>query len=84
MADISVEYLVRIEQGSDRNPSVPVVNALAGSPAQPRLDVRPAVRKLLDQLEPGIALVTNRLGDVLAALTWSPGPRGCSIPISPT
>jgi transcriptional regulator with XRE-family HTH domain len=91
MAGISVEYLVRIEQGSDRNPSVPVVNALAdalrldiaerehlrylakitggvcaGSPAQPRLDVRHAVRKLLDQLEPGIALVTNRLGDVLA------------------
>jgi hypothetical protein len=40
--------------------------ACAGSPAQPRLDVRPAVVELLDQLEPGVALVTNRLGDVLA------------------
>lgn len=91
LAGISVEYLVRIEQGSDRNPSVSVVNALAdalrldvaerdhlrylakitggtcvGSLAQPRLDVRPSVVRLLDQLEPGIALVTNRLGDILA------------------
>lgn len=89
MAGISVEYLVRIEQGRDRNPSVSVVNALAdalrlditerwhlrhlaklgsdtclGTPAQPRLDVRPTVRALLDQLEPGVALVANRLGDV--------------------
>ena len=31
-----------------------------------RRDVRPAVRSLLAQLEPGIAFVTNRLGDVLA------------------
>lgn len=91
LAGISVEYLVRIEQGSDRNPSVSVVNALAealrlgvserahlrylakitdgtcaGSPAQPRLDVRRTVRTLLQHFEPGIALVTNRLGDVLA------------------
>ncbi len=91
LAGISVEYLVRIEQGRDRNPSVSVVNALAdalrlditerwhlrhlaklgsgtclGAPAQPRLDVRPTVQALLDQLEPGTALVTNRLGDVLA------------------
>jgi transcriptional regulator with XRE-family HTH domain len=90
LAGISVEYLVRIEQGRDRNPSVTVVNALAdalrlditerwhlrhlaklgsdtclGTPAQPRLDVRPTVRALLDQFEPGIALVANRLGDVL-------------------
>jgi transcriptional regulator with XRE-family HTH domain len=91
LAGISVEYLVRIEQGRDRNPSIPVVNALAdalqldvaerehfrhlaklasatclAALAQPRLDVRPTVLALLDQLEPGIALVTNRLGDVLA------------------
>jgi transcriptional regulator with XRE-family HTH domain len=91
LAGISVEYLVRIEQGSDRNPSPAVVNALAGALrldvaerehlrylakigsgacmgplAQSRPDVRPAVFKLLDQLEPGIAFVTNRLGDVLA------------------
>jgi transcriptional regulator with XRE-family HTH domain len=90
-AGISVEYLTRIEQGRDRNPSVSVVNALAdalrldvterwhlrhlaklssatclGALPEPRLDVRPTVRALLDQLEPGIALVTNRLGDVLA------------------
>jgi transcriptional regulator with XRE-family HTH domain len=91
LAGISVEYLVRIEQGSDRNPSASVVNALAsalrldvserehlrylskitagtcvGPHAQPRLDVRQRVLELLDQIEPGIALVTNRLGDVLA------------------
>jgi transcriptional regulator with XRE-family HTH domain len=91
LAGISVEYLIRIEQGRDRNPSIAVVNALAdalrldgaarlhlrhlaklnsgtclGTPADLRLDVRPTVRAMLDQLEPGIALVTNRLGDVLA------------------
>ena len=92
LAGISVEYLVRIEQGRDRNPSVAVVNALAetlrldvaerehlrhltkitagecvGDPPQPRSDLRPTVRRLLDQLEPGLAYLTNRLGDVLAA-----------------
>ena len=91
LADISVEYLVRIEQGRDHNPSVSVVNALAdalqldpterehlrylaklssgsclGGLAELRLDVRPTVRMLLEQVEPGIAMVTNRLGDVLA------------------
>ena len=92
LAGISVEYLVRIEQGTDRHPSVSVLNALAdalgcdaaehahlrylakitdgecvGGPAgRPRTDVRPAVLAVLDGLEPGIAIVTNRLGDVLA------------------
>lgn len=91
LAGISVEYLVRIEQGRDRNPSPSVVNALAdalrldaaerehlrnvakcssgtcGAGAQsPRLEVRPTIRALLDQIEPGAAYVTNRLGDVLA------------------
>jgi transcriptional regulator with XRE-family HTH domain len=92
LAGISVEYLVRIEQGRDRNPSPAVINALAdalqldaaerehlrhaakcssgtcGTAAapSPRPDVRPAVRSLLAQLEPGISYVTNRLGDVLA------------------
>jgi transcriptional regulator with XRE-family HTH domain len=91
LAGISVEYLTRIEQGRDRNPSPAVVNALAdalrlditrrehlryltkvssgicrGPLAQPRRDVRPGVLALLDQLEPGPAIVTNRLGDILA------------------
>ena len=91
LAGISVEYLTRIEQGRDRNPSPAVVNALAdalrldvtrrehlrhltkisagtcrGRLAQPRREVRPTVLALLDQLEPGIAIVTNRLGDILA------------------
>ncbi|PAZ13514.1 transcriptional regulator [Streptomyces sp. SA15] len=35
-------------------------------PAPPRRDVRPSVLQTLRLLEPGIALVTNRLGDVLA------------------
>lgn len=94
MAGISVEYLVRIEQGRDRNPSMSFVNALAaalrldiserahlgylgkitggacvGAHAQPRQVVRPRVLTLLDQLEPGIAIVGNRLGDVLAHTT---------------
>jgi hypothetical protein len=90
---MSVEYLTRIEQGRDRNPSDPIVNALADAlsldaaerahlrhlskisgaacvqhsrPAPPERTVRPAVRQILDLLEPGVAFVTNRLGDVLA------------------
>ena len=91
LAGISVEYLTRIEQGRDRNPSPAVVNALAdalrldvtcrehlryltkiaagtcrGPLAQPRRDVRPTVLAVLDQLAPGPAIVTNRLGDILA------------------
>lgn len=91
LAGISVEYLVRIEQGRDNNPSSSVLNALAEAlrldaterhhlrevakcssgtcraAAQPlRIDVRPTVRALLAQIEPGIAYVTNRLGDLLA------------------
>ncbi|TQM44526.1 helix-turn-helix domain-containing protein [Pseudonocardia cypriaca] len=92
-AGISVEYLTRIEQGRDRNPSRAVVNALADAlslapsershlrylakitgdqcsaqirPAPPPRQVRPAVLGTLRLLEPGIAIVTNRLGDVLA------------------
>ncbi|MGW2570466.1 helix-turn-helix domain-containing protein [Streptomyces sp. NPDC001537] len=92
-AGISVEYLTRLEQGRDRNPSVAVVNALADAlsldaaernhlrylakitggacvahtqPAPPRREVRPTVLETLRLLEPGIAMVTNRLGDVLA------------------
>jgi transcriptional regulator with XRE-family HTH domain len=92
-AGISVEYLARIEQGRDRNPSTAVVNAIADAlslaaserthlrylakitgdecsahfkPAPPRRQVRPSVMDTLRLLEPGIAIVTNRLGDVLA------------------
>ncbi|MEV4202443.1 helix-turn-helix domain-containing protein [Micromonospora globbae] len=92
-AGISVEYLTRIEQGRDRNPSPAVLNALADAlsldagerhhlrylakitggacpghrpPAPPNRDVRPTVLATLRLLEPGIAFVTNRLGDVLA------------------
>jgi transcriptional regulator with XRE-family HTH domain len=91
LAGISVEYLTRIEQGRDRNPSVQVVSAIADAlrldieeqehlrnvtkassgecvgPRAPSTVVRPAVRAILDQLEPGIAAVTNRLGDILAS-----------------
>ncbi|WP_327186532.1 helix-turn-helix domain-containing protein [Streptomyces sp. NBC_01334] len=35
-------------------------------PAPPRRNVRPAVLETLRLLEPGIAVVTNRLGDILA------------------
>jgi transcriptional regulator with XRE-family HTH domain len=95
LAGISVEYLTRIEQGTDQNPSIAVIKTLAntlgldaaehqhlqhlakitggacvGAPLeQPRREVRRAVLEMLDLLEPGIALVTNRLGDILAHTT---------------
>ncbi|MGW1713520.1 helix-turn-helix domain-containing protein [Streptomyces sp. NPDC002156] len=92
-AGISVEYLTRIEQGRDRNPSVAVVNALADAlslspserahlryltkisggecvthtrPEPPSRQVRATVQRTLRLLEPGMAVVTNRLGDILA------------------
>ncbi|WP_380281617.1 helix-turn-helix domain-containing protein [Kitasatospora purpeofusca] len=92
-ADVSVEYLARIEQGRDRNPSPAVVNALADAlclnaserthlrylakitgdtctidvrPVPPSRRVRASVLRTLELLEPGVAIVTNRLGDVLA------------------
>ncbi|MFE4212147.1 helix-turn-helix domain-containing protein [Streptomyces sp. NPDC056844] len=92
-AGISVEYLTRLEQGRDRNPSVAVVNAVADAlslsaserdhlrflskitggectaharPAPPLREVRPPVLETLRLLEPGVAMVTNRLGDILA------------------
>ena len=94
-AGISVEYLTRIEQGRDRNPTTPVLNAIAdglsldaserrhlsylakiaggacAGQSQRRLAparqvVQPSTRATLDLLEPGAAMVTNGLGDVLA------------------
>lgn len=92
-AGISTEYLARIEQGRDRNPSVPVLNAIADAlslapserthlrylakitgddcragfrPAPPPRQVRPAVLDVLALAGQGIAIITNRLGDVLA------------------
>jgi transcriptional regulator with XRE-family HTH domain len=93
-AGISVEYLTRLEQGRDRNPSPGVVNAVADALSldsserdhlrnlmkitaggvctgsrdaePPRREVRPAVLQTLDLLEPAVAYVTNRWGDVLA------------------
>jgi transcriptional regulator with XRE-family HTH domain len=92
-AGISVEYLSRIEQGRDRNPSVAVVDALADAlgldpaershlryltkitggvcsvharPHPPRREVRATVLETLRLLEPGIAVVTNQIGDILA------------------
>jgi transcriptional regulator with XRE-family HTH domain len=35
-------------------------------PMPPRTEVRPAVRAILDQLEPGVAAVVTRAGDILA------------------
>jgi transcriptional regulator with XRE-family HTH domain len=92
-AGISVEYLIRIEQGRDRHPSSAVLAAVANGlaldlaerehlrylakisggacagrpqPSPPGRTVRPTVRRTLELLEPGVAMVTNRLGDVLA------------------
>jgi transcriptional regulator with XRE-family HTH domain len=95
-AGISVEYLTRIEQGRDRNPSGSILNALADGlsldagerahlrylakitggacsahpqPVPPPRDVRPAAVDTLRLLEPGVAMITNRVGDVLAHTT---------------
>ncbi|MFC7108299.1 helix-turn-helix domain-containing protein [Nonomuraea rubra] len=93
MAGLSVEYLTRLEQGRDRNPSVQVLVSLADAlrltpderihlrhlakvtsgglalcPAAtqaPARTVRPAVRALLDRLEPAPAALFNRLGEVI-------------------
>nr|WP_221332985.1 helix-turn-helix transcriptional regulator [Nocardia transvalensis] len=92
LAGVSVEYLIRLEQGRDRHPSSAVLSSLADAlrmtPSQrvhmyrlvkgadpgfhclggatPNREVRPAVRAVLDQLEPAPAAVINRLGEVLA------------------
>lgn len=92
LAGVSVEYVIRLEQGRDRRPSPPVLSALADalllSPserihlhrlskgadpgfscmggAQPKREVRAAVRAILDHLEPAPAVVLNRLTEVLA------------------
>jgi transcriptional regulator with XRE-family HTH domain len=92
LAGVSVEYITRLEQGRDRNPSPPVLSALADAllltpservhlhrltkaadggfscmgDAQPNRDVRPAVRAILDHLEPAPAVLVNRLCEVLA------------------
>ncbi|HVT70809.1 MAG TPA: helix-turn-helix transcriptional regulator [Trebonia sp.] len=50
-----LRYLTKITDGTCHGPR-----------AQPGREVRPAVLALLGQLEPGLALATNRLGDVLA------------------
>jgi hypothetical protein len=88
---VSVEYLIRLEQGRDWHPSSTVLAALADAlrmtPSQrvylhrlvkaadpgfhctgvgPNRVVRPAVRAILDRLEPTVAAVVNRLGEVLA------------------
>ncbi|GGZ38925.1 transcriptional regulator [Streptomyces inusitatus] len=95
-AGISVEYLARMEQGRDRNPSPAVINSLADAlclnsperqhlrylakiasdecsvlvrPVPPSRRVRPSVLQTLSLLEPGVAVVTNRLGDILAHTT---------------
>jgi transcriptional regulator with XRE-family HTH domain len=92
-AGISVEYLTRIEQGRDRNPSGSVLNAIADAlgldiPERrhlaylakisggacagphrrepPRRQIRHEVLQVLRLLEPAAAVLTNRLGDVLA------------------
>ncbi|MDF0531547.1 helix-turn-helix transcriptional regulator [Tsukamurella sp. 8F] len=106
-AGVSVEYLTRIEQGRDINPSVAVVNALADAlslntaernhlryltkisggecvghaqPEPPGREVRPGLTAALRLLEPGIAGVTNRLGDILEYTSgFGDLVRGCGL-----
>lgn len=97
VAGVSVEYLTRLEQGRDRNPSMQVLVSLADalrlSPDErihlrylakvtsggialcptagqaPCRTVRPAVRVLLERMEPAPAALLNRLGEVVARTT---------------
>ncbi|GAA0434742.1 transcriptional regulator [Actinoplanes capillaceus] len=102
LAGISVEYLIRLEQGRDRHPSPQVLAALAGPlrlTAAERAHlhrltrtarlcgglvkdqdptVRPGLRGLLDQLEPGAAMLVDQVGDVLA---YTSGFRRLAAPI---
>ena len=55
-----LRYLAKITSGAC---------AAHQQPVPPPRDVRPAVLETLRLLEPGVALVTNRLGDVLAHTT---------------
>ncbi|MGC0365302.1 transcriptional regulator with XRE-family HTH domain [Rhodococcus sp. 27YEA15] len=93
LAGISVEYLTRIEQGRDRNPSRSVLNAVSdamnldlgerrhlaslaklsgGDSSGPCVsvghtrEVRPETAQIVDLLEPAVAVLTNRLGDLLS------------------
>ncbi|MGY4644224.1 MmyB family transcriptional regulator [Cellulomonas sp. URHB0016] len=95
-AGISVEYLTRLEQGRDRNPSPSVVVAVSDALALDAAErehvralvkmsggscisdgrargaehgVRATVSEVLRLLEPGVAILTNRLGDVLECTT---------------
>jgi transcriptional regulator with XRE-family HTH domain len=95
LAGVSIDYLVRLEQGRDTNPSPEVIVALCGAlrltddekrhfamlalktnlgafeelcPSRSALasEVRPALRTLLDRVDPTPAFVAGRLSDVLA------------------
>jgi transcriptional regulator with XRE-family HTH domain len=92
LAGVSVDYLTRLEQGRDRNPSSQVLAALSDtlqlsgeerallmklgtiasshemcpSLQPPDREVRPSVRLLVTRLEPAVAAVVDRTGDVLA------------------
>lgn len=98
LAGISVDYLIRLEQGRDTHPSAQVLAALAEALRLPDTDieylhqlavvsggtelmcphsrprparaVRPALRAVLDQLDPTPAYVLNHLTDLLA---WNEG-----------
>ncbi|WP_433616623.1 helix-turn-helix domain-containing protein [Dactylosporangium sp. CA-139114] len=78
LAGISVDYVVRLEQGRSTTPSAQVIAALARA-LQLRIAERdhlfrlarlvpPAEGEISDHLPPGIHRVLNRLGDVAVAV----------------
>ncbi len=98
LAGVSVDYLTRLEQGRDRNPSAQVLAALSDTlqlsedersllmmlgainrsgemcPTiqPPDREVRPSVQLLVSRLEPTVAAVVDRTGDVLIHTTaWA-------------
>jgi transcriptional regulator with XRE-family HTH domain len=81
LAGISVDYLVRLEQGRAENPSAQVVAALARALQLTNAErdhlyrlaglVPPTDREISDQIPPGVQRVLNRLGDTAAVAVFA-------------
>ncbi|MEU5879245.1 helix-turn-helix transcriptional regulator [Spirillospora sp. NPDC047279] len=79
LAGISVDHVVRLEQGRATTPSAQVVAALARAlqltdPERDHLSrmaglVPPSSRKISDHIPPGLRRLLDRLGDTPAAVS---------------
>jgi transcriptional regulator with XRE-family HTH domain len=81
LAGISVDYVVRLEQGRSTTPSAQVVAALARALqlTDPERDhlyrlaglVPPSAAEISDQIPPGVRRLLNRLGETAAAAVFA-------------